>query len=65
MGLPQIPANPAPSNNSHSIIFGILGFFILYAILHFLTNNQRKKVASGYEKINLREHPDRNVGGMM
>ena len=65
-----IPQNAGISRNSqdfsqYSFIFGIIGFFVIFAILQFLTNSQRKKVANGLEKINLRENPDRNVGGMM
>jgi len=55
IGLPQTPSGPTSTTSSHSIIFGIVGFFILYAILHFLVNGQRRRVASGLEKVNLRE----------
>lgn len=65
IGLPQTNNITTPSSNSQTIIFGLVGFFILYAILHFLINNQRKKVANGFEKINLRENPDRNGGEIM
>jgi len=67
MGLPQSSdiSRPLTDNSQHSFIFGIIGFLVIYAILHFLVNNQRKKVKNGLEKINLRENPDRNVGGMM
>lgn len=54
-----------PHTNTPSFVYGIVGFLILYAVLHFLVNNQRKRVANGLEKINLRDNDDRNAGGII
>ena len=64
MGLPQSPNSAAPQTSSHGVIFGVIGFFILYTILHFLVNSQRRRVTSGLEKVNLRENSN-NFDGMM
>lgn len=67
MGLPQTqnPNAVASQPSSANIIFGIVAFFIIYAILHFVVNRQRRRVQSGLEKVNLSENPDRHFEGMM
>lgn len=63
MGL-QPRAQPT-NTNFPSFAFGIVGFLVVFVILQLLVNNQRRRVVSGLEKVNLRDNPDRNAGGLI